>query len=179
MFKFLRDRKRSRLAKQPFPAQWESIVKERLSWAQSLPQHERERWRTHLKVFAWEKHFVGARELELTDEIIVTISGQASRLTGNLSLDAYDRLSEVVVYPSHYVHPERDAIIYGEANRWGTVVLSWDAVRHGLSDPRDGRDTSLHEFAHALDIGDGVFDGTPNLHCTTHYRSWGRVLGKH
>lgn len=178
MLKFFRGRKRAKLARRPFPPEWEAIVSSRLTWHAQLPREDLERWRTHLKVFAWEKHFVGARELEMTDEIRVVISGQAARLSRNLPLDAYDRLSEVVVYPSHYMHPERDAIIYGEANAWGTVVLSWDAVRHGLCDPRDGRDTSLHEFAHALDIEDGVFDGTPPLRCRTHYRSWSRVLGK-
>jgi Mlc titration factor MtfA (ptsG expression regulator) len=177
MFKFLRDRRRKKLARQPFPESWEPIVEKRLGWIATLGEEERERARTHLKVFLWEKHWIGAREFDITEEMKITISGQAARLSRNIGLDAYDRLTEIIVYPSHYVHPERDAIIYGEAHTWGTVVLSWDAVRNGLTNPTDGRDTSLHEFAHVLDIADGWFDGTPVLHRTRDYTKWGKVLG--
>lgn len=179
MFKFFRDRKRNKLARQPIPSEWEPILSKRLKWLDKLDAAERERALTHLKVFAWEKYWIGARELEVTEEMKVVISGQAARLTRNLDLHSYDRLTEIIIYPSHYVHPERDAIVYGEAHTWGTVVLSWDAVRNGLANPSDGRDTALHEFAHVLDIADGVFDGTPVLHELKHYREWSHILGKH
>lgn len=176
---FLRSRKRKKLAQQPFPSGWEPIVAKKLKFATKYHAAEREAFLTHLKVFAWEKHWVGARGLAVTDEMRVVIAGQAARIAHNLDLDAYDRLSEIVIYPSHYVHPERDAIIYGEANRWGTVVLSWDAVTHGIVNPSDGHDTAIHEFAHVLDIADGWFDGTPLLHDGKDYHAWSVVLGQH
>ncbi len=178
MFKFIRDIKRRQLAKRPFPERWEPWVRDDLAWIAAIKDPaERERVRTHLKVFVWEKHWIGAKELEVTERMKVIIAGQAARLSRNLGLDTYDRLSEVVIYPSHYVHPERDAVIYGEAHHWGTVVLSWDAVRNGLVHPRDGRDTTMHEFAHVLDIEDGWFDGTPMLHDGADYHGWSRALG--
>ncbi len=181
MLGFFRGLRRRRLARRSFPLAWEPIVEEHLSrWLDKLEDAEQDRVRKHLKVFVWEKYFIGAQGLEVTDEMRVVIAGQAARLSRNLSLDAYDRLTEVIIYPSHYKHPNRDHIVvYGEAHTWGTVVLSWDAVTHGLLDPYDERDTSLHEFAHVLDIADGVFDGTPILRNPAHYRPWSRVLGKH
>ena len=72
MFKFLRDRKRKKLAKRPFPKSWEPIVAKRLGWIDDLDAKERERARTHLKVFLWEKHWIGAREFEVTEEMKIS-----------------------------------------------------------------------------------------------------------
>jgi Mlc titration factor MtfA (ptsG expression regulator) len=33
----------------------------------------------------------------------------------------------------------------------------------------DGHDTALHEFAHILDVGDGIFDGIPPSHVDDHH----------
>lgn len=160
------------------PASWAQIIEHYHSFTEGYEPQELERFYTHLKVFAWEKCWIGARGLEVTEEMRVIISGIAARLSHNLDLDIYDRLSEVVIYPSHYVHSSRDAIIYGEAHHWGTVVLSWDAVTHGIKDPHDGHDTALHEFAHVIDVADGWFDGTPQLREGKDYKVWASVLGK-
>jgi Mlc titration factor MtfA (ptsG expression regulator) len=85
---------------------------------------------------------------------------------------------EVIVYPNDYLHPDSDDVILGEAQQWGTVVLSWDAVLDGMANGRDGHDTALHEFAHVLDVADGAFDGTPELHRFGDYRTWARVMRK-
>ncbi len=176
VFGFLRRRRRKKLAEQPFPSEWEAIVAERLPFAASLQEDERRAFLTHLKVFAWEKNWEGAHGLEVTDEMKVVIAGAAGRLSRRLSLDVYDGLKSIVIYPSHYQHEGQDGIVFGEANRWGTVVLSWDAVEHGIGNPFDGHDTALHELAHVLDIADGAFDGTPNLHDGADYHSWIKVF---
>jgi Mlc titration factor MtfA (ptsG expression regulator) len=59
------------------------------------------------------------------------------------------------------------------------VILSWESVLAGLSNPRDGRDTAAHEFAHVLDRADGAFDGTPALRKYSHYRAWAAVMDEH
>lgn len=179
MFSLFRSMKRARLARRPFPREWMEIVEDRLGFYASVPQAERASFLRHLKVFVWEKHWLGARELEVTLEMRVMIAGMAARIARGLELDVYDRLTEIIIYPSHYVHPERDAIIYGEAHTWGTVVLSWDAVRNGLAHPHDGHDTTMHEFAHVLDIASGSFNGTPVLHRSRDYSTWSKALGKY
>lgn len=185
MIWFIRSWRRKRLARRPFPRAWLPIVERSLPFAAALEGAERERFLTQLKVFAWEKFFVGAQGLTVTDEMRVVVSGAAARLVRNLSLDRYDRLTEIVLYPSHYQHPTHHAdagartVVYGEAHRFGTVVLSWDAVRHGIARADDGHDTAIHEFAHVLDIVDGAFDGTPELSGgAPAYRRWARVLSR-
>jgi len=133
-----------------------------------------------LKVFVWEKHFIGAGGMEITDEVKVVIAATAVRLILHLDLDYYDRLTEIIVYPDHYRHPEqRDGYTMGEAHQWGTVVLSWRAVLHGLKNQHDGQDTATHEFAHVLDRGGGRFDGTPVLRSRGDYQPWAEVMSRH
>jgi Mlc titration factor MtfA (ptsG expression regulator) len=171
--------KRRRLAARAFPDAWRPIVDDRLDFAASMDTEERERFETHLKLFAWRLNWEPAGGLdEVTDEMRVVIAGAAARLARNLPYSVYDHLSSIVVYPSHYKHEARDGIIFGEANRWGTVVLSWDAVEHGIDNPFDGHDTALHELAHVLDVGDGAFDGTPLLEGGG-YRAWAEVFSRH
>jgi Mlc titration factor MtfA (ptsG expression regulator) len=101
------------------------------------------------------------------------------RLVLNLDLSYYDRLTEIIVYPYIYSHRDDDRAFLGEAQDWGTVVLSWPAVLQGLADPGDGHDTALHEFAHVLDRATGKFDGTPKLKRSEDYRSWAQVMSRH
>jgi len=179
MFGVFRWWRRRRYARKPFPQQWYAHLGHVAFYAQ-LDDDLRQRFHTYLKTFAWEKHFIGAGGQEIDDEIRVVVSAAAVRLVLHLGLGYYNRLTEIIVYPSHYKHPDRgdDAVVFGEAHTWGTVVLSWDAVRHGLANPRDGHDTATHEFAHVLDIGDGAFDGTPDLRRFADYSPWAKVMSK-
>ena len=42
-------------------------------------------------------------------------------------------------------------------------MVSWRAASREAANPRLGRDVVLHEFAHKIDMHDGVLDGTPLL----------------
>jgi len=181
MFGLFRALRRRRLAKRPFPEAWLAPLDEHVPFFRELGGEERARFLDALKIFAWEKHFIAAGGMEITDEVIAVISAVAVRLVLHLDLSYYDRLTEIVVYPSHFRHPDADddAVIFGEAHAWGTVVLSWEAVLQGLRNQRDGHDTATHEFAHVLDRADGAFDGTPELHAGAHYRAWAEVMSRH
>lgn len=162
--------------KRPFPSEWEPWVEKHLRFSRGFSAEERERFLARLKVFVWEKYWIGAGGLEVTDEMRVAIAGAAARLSRNLPIGVYDRLTEVVIYPSHYKHPDKEHIILGEAQTWGTLVFSWDAVKSGLANPTDGHDTAVHELAHVLDISDGAFDGTPPIEDAEAFKAWVRVF---
>jgi Mlc titration factor MtfA (ptsG expression regulator) len=179
MLGILRALRRRRLRRRPLPPEWLPVLERRVPFFARLAGAERDRFLELLKLFVWEKHFIGASGLEVSDEIRVTIGACAVRLILHRDLDHYDRLTEIVVYPHDYRHPERDGVILGEAHDWGTVVLSWPAVQQGLANERDGLDTATHEFAHVLDRADGGFDGTPVLPSLLHYGAWARALSHH
>lgn len=179
MFAFFRRRRRRRLAARPFPEEWKVYLEERVPFYRTLSEPELSTYLTHTKVFAREKTFTGVQGLDVTDEHRVVIAATAARLVLYLDLERYDDLREIVVYPFDYKHPDHDARILGEATAGGTVVLSWPSVVSGLSDPRDGLHTAIHEFAHVLDAHSGGFDGLPALRAREDYRPWAEVLGFH
>ena len=80
---------------------------------------------------------------------------------------------------------ERSDSRLGEAWDSGAVVLAWEAVDAGASDPEDGQNVVFHEFAHQLDFEDGRTDGAPLLGSEDpwyrrkhRYKTWARVLSQ-
>ncbi len=179
MFHFIKKWRRRRLRNREIPKEWLPILEKRIPFYKKLPSDLQNRFLDLLKIFAGEKRFTPAGGMEMTDEVRVVISAAAVRLILHLDLSYYDRLKEIVVYPYDYKHPEGKEMVLGEAHHWGTVVLSWPSVLHGLQNPFDGRDTSLHEFAHALDHSSGTFNGAPTLRAHEDYRPWAKVLNHH
>lgn len=167
-------RRPARLAK-PFPDAWRGIVEARLPFAADYDDETRTRFLAKLQLFIAEKRFEGVG-IDLTDEIRVTVAGTAARLTVHLGDDLYDAVESIVIRPTDMKRD--DSRILGLVHRYGTVMLAWDAVKHGISTDNDGHDTALHEFAHAIDRRDGEFDGTPPLSGAA-LRTWARVCAEH
>lgn len=172
LFSWWRRRRRRKIAQAPFPGSWREMLERRVPFYRVLPADLKETFHGQLQVFVREKTFTGARGFEITDEVRVVIAASAVRLVLHLGIEQYDDLSEIIVYASHFHDPDRDGVILGQAHPWGVVILSWQAVLHGLANPGDGLDTAIHEFAHILDVRDGTFDGTPELRAHEDYRPW-------
>lgn len=180
MLDLLRRIHRRHLASRPFPQDWLDILKKRVAFLRRLSGPLLDRFLEFVTIFAHEKNFTPAGGMEITDEVRVVISACAVRLILHLDLSYYDRLTEIIVYPYIYKHPADEAAILGEADDWGTVVLSWPTVLEDLAHPGQGHDTSSHEFAHVLDrMGNGAFDGTPKLKSRAAYRPWAQVMDRH
>lgn len=169
--------RRARWAKRPFPPAWLEVVHDRLGFAADFVGDERVRFLQHLTVFAREKRFEGAGGLVITDEMRVVVAGCAARLSRNLSLDVWNDLGSVVIAPGDL---KRDAAgrTLGLAHAFGTIVLSWSAVKHGLADDDDGHDVTVHELAHIFDLRDGGFDGTPSIKTPAEVRTFARAFSK-
>jgi Mlc titration factor MtfA (ptsG expression regulator) len=179
VFGFFRRRRRRALAAAPTPVTWAEILTRNAPFAARLSAGERGKLESDMKVLLAEKHFIAAGGMEVGEEVRVTIVAAAARVVLHLDVARYDAVSEIVVYPGAYRHPDKDGAVLGEAHARGVVVLAWDAVVGGLRNERDGHDTATHEFAHVLDARDGSFDGTPELRAHEHYRPWAAVMQAH
>lgn len=188
MLSLLRRRRRQRLRATPFPAEWRAIVDRTIPQLARMDEASRTELLGHAQVLLAEKHFEGCGGLELTDEIRVTIAVQASRLLLNRPDDYFPSVTSILVYPAAVSHQRSEVLAEGiweesemgisglATGRKGAIVLAWDDVLHGLSEPGDARDVTLHEFAHELDYQDRSFDGTPPLESRAAYRAWGRAM---
>jgi Mlc titration factor MtfA (ptsG expression regulator) len=186
-----RARGRAALRERPFPAAWREILERSFPVYRRLPAADRERLHGRIHLFLAEKSFEGCGGLELTDEIRVTIAGQACLLLLNLEeADGYARLRSILVYPSTvrpvYVErpatgtlPPAEEALLGQSWGHGTVILAWDSVRRSASATDDGRNVVFHEFAHQLDQEDGAADGVPYLESGSALRAWGEIMQQH
>lgn len=183
-----KSRRRARLRDKPVPKAWRAMVERNLPVFNRLTKEDQDELLGHVQVFVAEKHFEAAGGLTLTDEIKVTVAAQACLLLLHRDTDYYPELTSIIVYPTSYVADEERYIGGGvweeggehrlghTGERLGAIVLSWDDVRHGASEPHDGKNLVLHEFAHQLDFENRNADGTPVLQTSGDYRAWARVM---
>jgi Mlc titration factor MtfA (ptsG expression regulator) len=187
IFSWLRARRRRRLVRQPFPAAWLGYLRRNVAHYDYLSEGEQAVLRDDLRIFAAEKNWEGCGGLTVTDEIKVTIAAQACLLLLGLRHNYFERVRSILVYPRAYQGPpdelghdglihERGSARLGESHYRGPVVLSWADVLEEGRDPGQGQNVVYHEFAHQLDMLNGLVDGTPPLETPEQYQRWREVM---
>lgn len=183
--------RRQKLRSTPFPAEWREILHRRFPLLTCLSAEDQRELEGHIQVFLAEKQFEGCDGLVITDEIRVVIAAQACLLLLHRDTAYYPDMKSILVYPSTYFcrvteeDEEQKMPLAGQSWQRGPVILAWDSVQGGVSDPSDGHNVVFHEFAHKLDEEDGLADGVPPLcpKCSpperlSQYRSWAQILSK-
>jgi hypothetical protein len=165
-------------------------------WKRTLVRYPFLRWRSAedqlalrrlTSLFLDRKEFSAAGGLRLTDAVAVSIAAQAVMPVLKLGLDRYDGFVGIVVHPDQVVARrevrdddglvhEYDEPLAGEAVHGGPVMLSWRDVREAGRAPAPGYNVVVHEFAHVLDLADGLSDGVPLLPAGLSRAEWLSVL---
>lgn len=184
----LRRRRRDRLFEQPLPAEWVRILERNVSLYRRLPPDLRRTMDGLVNVFLDDKQFVGCSGLTVTDEMRVTVAGNACLLLLGRDNTEFRGFQSILVYPDAfvttqttydgYVEVSEETVRSGESWQRGPVVLAWADVREDLRYAGDGRNVVLHEFAHKLDEQNAGMDGLPVLGDGRQHREWARVLGR-
>jgi Mlc titration factor MtfA (ptsG expression regulator) len=158
------------------PEAWEQIVRSEVAYWHILDDTERQRLAGLAEHLVSNKRWEAANGFELTDEVVVTISMQAAVLVLGLDTDYFSKVTTIIVHPTTFAIPgPRPTAIHGmidagarpllgEAHHdRGPILLAWDQVRADARHRGRGHNVVLHEFAHKMDMLDGVVDGTPLL----------------
>jgi Mlc titration factor MtfA (ptsG expression regulator) len=138
-------------------------------------------------LFLAGKEFHGGQGMEISDEIAVAIAAQACLPVLELGLEHYAGFVGIVVHPDEVVARrevmDEDGIVHhydetlsGEAMEGGPVMLSWHDVETAGESAEWGYNVVIHEFAHVLDMGDGVADGVPPLPDRAARQAWCEVI---
>lgn len=132
-------------------------------------------------LFMHHKLFEGAQGLEITQHMRMLISLQACLPVLNLGLGCYKNFVTIIVYPSGFITKrlvmDENGIVdhdhahaTGEAWQRGPVILAWDdSESAGII---DGENLVIHEFAHKLDMQNGIANGFPPLHADMRIPDW-------
>ena len=138
-------------------------------------------------LFLDRKEFSTTGGLRLTDAMVVAIAAQAVLPVLRLGLARYDGFVGIVVHAGQVlarreavdddgiVH-EYDEVLAGEAMEGGPVMLSWQDVRGAGRSAAIAYNVVIHEFAHVLDMADGLSDGVPPLPADIAASDWRRLL---
>lgn len=158
---------------------WEQLI-QRVPAVARYDSRSRQRLRELVVLFLHEKSIEPANDLELTTEGRRLIALQACVPILGLGLEWYAGWRSIIVYPADFhvteAYTDDDGVVHeldesraGEAWPQGPVVLSWA-----------GRDIDanvvIHEFAHKLDMMNGVANGMPPLHSDMDRQQWTDVF---
>lgn len=129
-------------------------------------------------LFLATKEFHGVAGFQVTDEVAVAVAAQACLPVLRLGLSWYDGFVGIVMHEGEVVAQRRfedeDGVVHeyaeelaGEAMEGGPLMLSWNAIAVSNDPTQFGVDeifnVVIHEFAHVMDMRDGVADGVPPL----------------
>ena len=180
--------RRNNLFLKPLPPDWIQILEKNVSIYSLLPQNLREELHGRINIFLDEKDFIGCAGLQISNEIRITIAGNACILLLKRDKRCFPRFTTILIYPDTYVSKEvksdglivvhEESVRAGESWYRGPVVLSWADVMRGSLNNSDGHNVVLHEFAHKLDEENEIMNGLPVLRDSSHYAEWAEVLSK-
>jgi Mlc titration factor MtfA (ptsG expression regulator) len=175
------------LARRAIPdALWQATL-ERLPFLARRTDADLAELRRLASLFLDRKEFSGAHGLVVTDEIAVAIAAQACLPVLRFGLAPYDAFVGIVVHPDEVVvrreHVDEDGVVHegddemvGEAIYRGPMMLSWPHVAQGAEVEPFVCNVVIHEFAHVIDMLDGLSDGVPQLPNAQERETWLMVL---
>ena len=173
------------------PDGWREILDGRsVAWRLLAPD-ERDRLGELADWLLRDRRWEAARGFELTDEVRAVVAAHAVLPILGLDESWYDGVGSIIVRDGsmtqrHTAGPVRGTFerspqaVDGESHHDdGPLMVSWRAARREAANPRFGRDVVLHEFAHKIDMYDGVLDGTPLLTDEAQRQTWVEVCTAH
>lgn len=181
MFGWYRNWRRDRiLRRHAIPDRdWEVLI-QRVPAVLRYNTPTRRKLRELTTLFLHDKSIEPAGGLALTDDMCRLIALQACLPILGLGLDWYGGWYSVIVYPDDFrvqeswtdedgVAHELDEFRAGEAWPEGPVILSW-------AQSAGSANVVIHEFAHKLDMRNGVANGMPPLHPDMDRQLWTRAF---
>jgi Mlc titration factor MtfA (ptsG expression regulator) len=152
----------------------ERLVRRWLPAFRQLDLHDRATLLEFTDVLVHELRWEASKGFAVDDDMRVAISAHAALLVLHLDdgLQSYIGITSVIVHPTiieirgitHVgggIVTTSSGPLIGEAHHAGPVLVSWDAAAEHALHPERGENVLFHEFAHRLDMIDGLSDGTP------------------
>ncbi|HET9643321.1 MAG TPA: M90 family metallopeptidase [Burkholderiaceae bacterium] len=182
-----RQREERALERRAIPDALWALTLERYPFLANRSEDDRSELRRLASLFLDEKEFTGIDGFVVTDDIAVAVAAQACLPVLRLGLESYHSFVGIVMHADEVVaqrtHVDEagvvhhyDEVLTGEAMEGGPVMLTWNDVRDAGELASWAYNVVIHEFAHVLDMTDGVSDGVPLLPTQAARAQWLEVL---
>ena len=175
------------IARRPIPDDlWQRTLR-RYPFLQRRSPSDSAQLRRLASLFLDSKEFTAVGKLRLSNDLVVAIAAQACLPVLHLGLARYSGFVGIVVHADQLLAKREvvdddgivhnfDEVLSGEAMAGGPVTLSWRDVRTSGQSASEGYNVVIHEFAHVLDMHDGVPDGTPVMPSHVAVKHWRATL---
>lgn len=174
-----RERRRRRIAREPFPPAWRTVLEEQVAYYRGLDVAGRARFEREVAIFLDEQRVTGPRGAPLADDLRVLVAASAVALAFGRPGYRYPTTRDVVVYDDAFgddYEVDAGGPILGMVHAQGPILFSAKALRAGFRGAHDGRNVGYHELAHVLDFDGGPADGVPALMPLARIAPWTRVM---
>jgi MtfA peptidase len=184
IFSWLKNKRRAELVAKPLPGHWRESLRENVRHYRYL--RSTGALEQMVQVIVAEKEWASGPKFEVTEEMKVTVAGQAAVLALGLEEPYYfDGVETIILHPRTFLYRDRpragdwffreDIPLSGQAWHRGPIILSWQDVLECGRNASGGHNVVVHEFAHFLDDLDGEVDGDPPLAGRERQKNWHRV----
>ena len=158
----------------------------------ALSDADRTRLARHVADLTRRVSWEGADGVGLTDEMVATTASHAALLIAGFepSEAPFHNVASVIFHAGTIVsRVERPGPATGvltsaprhlagqSGHNRDPILLDWRTARHQATHPEQGQNVILHEFAHKLDMLDGIVDGMPPLPDRAAREAWIQTLG--
>ncbi len=147
---WLKQSRRRRIVAAPYPGEWFDYLDRNVRHVELLDEDDRRRLFEFTRILLAEPTWAGGAGLELTDEMRVTVAGQASVLLLGVTdySFCYDGVRRIVLHAdlrSLAADPSGAA-----RSDERVIVLPWEEALHGCRDRTDGTNIVVYSFARRL-----------------------------
>jgi Mlc titration factor MtfA (ptsG expression regulator) len=134
----------------PVTVEQRKILSQNFSFYNRLTPKNKRYFEHRINKFVSNYQFIG-HEIDITDEVIILISGTYVMLTFGMRNYLSDLFRKILIYPTVYYSTLNEVYHKGEFNpRMKTIVFSWEDFLLGHGAATDNMNLGLHEFTHVL-----------------------------
>lgn len=172
-----KERRRKKLVKQDFPAEWRKILNDQVGFYLTLGEEGKRKFEKRIQVFLSEKRIIGLKT-KVDEESRVLVAASAVIPVWGFEDWDYPNLAEIyltdgAVSTHNFKEDGREHtnIVAGQVKPRGgshTVTLSKSALVQGFKNMADRKNVGIHEFTHLIDGQDGSTDGVPESRLPNH-----------
>lgn len=99
MFSFLRNWRRSFIKRKSCPPEWNDILIANVSFYKSFSEEHKKKLLEEIKILLWEKNFVAAKAMQMSEHQKVVISAVTVHLLLKSDPRSFDHLEDLIIYP--------------------------------------------------------------------------------